>query len=64
MNESEQCWEEHLKVCVSCKRMGKWDKKGGTTEEYHAFICGFRSAKNKILNTLNPTNKNKGDNNG
>jgi len=53
MNESEKAWEEHLKVCMSCKRMGKWNNKGGTTEEYHAFICGFRAGKNKILNTEN-----------
>ena len=64
MDESEIAWEEHLKVCVSCKRMGKWNHKGGTTEEYHAFICGFKSAKNKMINTAFQNKENEVGKNG
>lgn len=49
MNEKEMDkeWEKHCKNC-SCKGIGKWNDKGGTTENYHAFVSGY----NQALSTL------------
>lgn len=41
MEKSEKAWEKHCKDCGSCRKIGKWNNLGGTTDVYHAFICGF-----------------------
>ncbi len=40
-SDKDKGWEEHCKVCGTCKKIGKYNNKGGTTESYHAFVTGF-----------------------
>ena len=40
---AEKKWEEHCNSGCTCKNFGKFNNRGGTTENYHAFIVGFTS---------------------
>lgn len=38
--EAERDWEIHSKLCMSCKKLSKYNGRGGTTENYHGYIMG------------------------
>jgi len=41
---TEKEWEEHCNGCLTCKKVGKYNNRGGTTENYHAFVSGYEKA--------------------
>ena len=53
----EETWKEHIKVCGTCRKIGKWNNRGGTTDCYHSFVQGFVSCSDKTLTTLQKENK-------
>ncbi|MEK6818838.1 MAG: hypothetical protein AABY10_02795 [Nanoarchaeota archaeon] len=46
--KEEISWNNHLKVCKSCRRIGKYNAKGGTTENYHSYIIAIKELKQLV----------------
>ena len=44
----EKEWIEHCKTCGSCRSIGKWNNRGGTTESYHAFVNGYMAIRQQL----------------
>ncbi len=61
---AEKEWKQHCKTCNSCRKIGKWNKKGGTTESYHAFINGFYGKYKDAQKSTTTSKKKSGHNSG
>lgn len=50
--QAEKAWDEHMKNCFSCSKLGKYNKFGGTTEAYHGFIKGYLASHEDVMKII------------